>query len=116
MATNPMKDFPFEEHADLIEAALTNDVHLVHHNMVNGGFSFAWQRVSKFASGRMIEVSVSFCSPRDKFCRKMGALHALRNFFEGDTIQLPVGDEDAAVVVQRLRRTFLAASWHVLVD
>lgn len=112
MAKNILADFDYERHAALIDWALESDVHLVHTRDPyghKGGFSFAWRRCSEFAKGRMVEVAVTFCSPRDTFCRKIGAINALALFEEGNTICVPVGDEDAATIVERLRWMFNVA-------
>ena len=113
MAKNLFENFPYPEYYELLSLAKEEDVHLVHQNMGYGGFSFAWRRMSDFAKGRMVEVSVSYCSPRDQFCRKIGAYHALNNFTNDATIQVPVGDEDSAVIVQRLRNMFFASCYHL---
>lgn len=113
MAKNILADFNYEEHADLLAAAGEDGVHLVHTQYDDGtnkgGFSFAWSRCSDFASGRMVEVAVSFCSPRDTFCRKIGATNALRNFYDSRTILLPVGSSDSAEIVHNLRRVFFSS-------
>lgn len=112
MAQNILANFDYERHANLIDWALENDVHLVHTrdpNSHKGGYSFAWRRCSEFAKGRMVEVAVTFCSPRDTFCRKLGAVNALSQFEEGCAICVPVGDVDASVIVERLRWMFSVA-------
>lgn len=110
MAKSILADFDWDGYNALLEWAQEEDVHLVHNTFGGkGGFSFAWRRNSEFASGRMVQVAVSFCSPRDTFCRKIGAYNALANFDNGDTILLPVGDEDSAIIVWRLRKLFETA-------
>jgi hypothetical protein len=104
---NIFENFDYDEYHNLLDSALAEDIHLVHNNEGMGGFSFAWQRATEFAKGRMVWVSVAFCSPKDQFCRKIGAFHALDNFInKGHIILLPVGDEDAGVIVARIRHTF----------
>jgi hypothetical protein len=107
MAHNIFENFDFDEYHALLDNALDDSVHLVHTNYGKGGFTFAWQRVSPFAKGKMIKVAVSFCSHKDQFCRKIGAFNALNNFYNKDeTIQVPAGSEDSAEVVQNLRWMF----------
>jgi hypothetical protein len=78
----------------------------------NGGFSFAWKRDAGFAKSKMVEVSVSFCSYKDQFCRKIGTYNALANFFNGYTILVPAGSVDSDSVVRTLRNMFgLSYSW-----
>jgi hypothetical protein len=113
MAKNLFENFPYVEYQELLDSALENDIHIVHQNYIYGGFTFAWRRMSDFAKGRMVEVSVAFCSPRDQFCRKIGAYHALDNFDKNLRIQVPVGDKDAALIVMRLRRMFACSSFHL---
>lgn len=113
MAKHMLKDFPYVEYRSLLDSALDNDIHIVHTNFVEGGYTFAWRRISQFAKGRMIEVSVAFCSPRDRFCRKIGTYNALVKFEDGERIQLPVGDADASIIIARLRQVFGMASYHL---
>lgn len=111
MAKNILADFDFAGYEDLLDWAKEEDVHIVHtHFDHTGGYTFAWKRASEFVKGRMVEVAVSFCSPRDTFCRKIGANNALTNFENGNTILLPVGDSDSAVIVEKLRKVFYYAS------
>jgi len=113
VAKNMLEDFPYVEYHSLLANALQNDIHIVHTNFIKGGYTFAWRRMSEFAKGRMIEVSVSFCSPRDSFCRKIGTLHALSNFEDGARIQVPAGSEDASVIIHRLRAMFYESSYNL---
>lgn len=111
MAKNILADFDYELYHNLLDWAADEDVHVVHthgyQQPLKGGFTFAWRRCSEFARGRMVEVAVTFCSPRDTFCRKIGTLYALSNFENGSTIQLPVGSEDSAEIVEKLRYIFI---------
>ena len=109
MSKNIFADFDFDSYFELLEMANVEQVHLVHHNLGFGGFSFCWQRCTEYPGNKMVKVSVSFCSEKDQFCRKIGAFHALDTFFAGQLIMLPVGDQDSAVIVQRLRNIFLEA-------
>lgn len=114
MAKNIYNEFDWEDYYRLLELAMDEEVRLVHTNYGMGGFTFAWKRESAFAKSRMIRVAISFCSPKDQFCRKIGAYNALNNWFNmEDTILLPVGDEDSAVIVARLRHTFGVADDHL---
>lgn len=113
MTKNALQDFPYDEYRALLDQALDNDIQLVHHNLINGGFSFAWRRASAFAKGRMIEVAVTYCSPKDQFCRRVGAYHTLSAFLDGNTIMVPAGSEDSADVVNRLRLMFFYPVAHI---
>lgn len=107
MAKNILADFDWEGYNSLLEWAKQEDVHIVHtHFEHKGGFTFAWKRTSEFVKGRMVEVAVSFCSPRDTFCRKIGAYNALANFDNGSVILVPAGSEDSAAIVNNLRAMF----------
>ena len=110
---NIFENFDYDEYHELLNMAIDHDVHVVHDMNLRGGFTFAWQRDTPFAKGRMVKVAVTFCSPRDQFARKIGTYNALKNFGEGKFILLPVGSEDSAVIVERLRSTFEIASSHL---
>lgn len=104
MAKNIFENFDYDEYYELLNTALFDKVYLVHNNEGMGGFSFIWKRESPFKSGKMVRVAVSYCSPKDQFCRKIGALNALNNFYnKEETILLPVGSEDSAEIVAKLR-------------
>jgi len=110
MAKNILADFDYAGYESLLDFAKEEAVHIVHtHFDPKGGYTFAWRRTSEFVKGRMVEVAVSFCSPRDTFCRKIGAYNALTNFDNSNTILLPVGNEDSAKIVENLRRVFYYA-------
>lgn len=114
MSKNIFDGFDFEEYAALLQSAADDGLHIVHNfdqDYPMGGFSFVWARESEFKKARMIRVAVAFCSPKDQFCRKIGSYHALVNWYSGNSIALPVGDEDSAVIVYRLRKLFSKAEY-----
>lgn len=99
MAKEALRDFPREVYDEMLEAALETGVHIVHYRTGRtGGATIAWRRVSDNPSNRMIEVSMSFCSPRDTFVRRLGTFQALTNFFEGATIMFPIGSKDSECI------------------
>lgn len=108
MAKNMLADFDYEKYYDLLDQALESDIKLVHtQGNFGGGFTFAWRRCSEFRRDRMIEVAVTFCSPKDQFCRKIGASLTLDKFInDGYTIMVPAGSENSEEIVYNLRRMF----------
>lgn len=112
MAKNILTDFDLEGYYSLLQKAHSNGVSIVHTHApefreAGSGFTFAWKRAAKHIKCRMVEVAVSFCSPKDTFCKKIGAYNALANFDYGHTILLPVGNEDSAQIIHNLRQTFM---------
>jgi len=106
---NILQDFDYSTYYRLLEEAKDEGIRLVHNQdfYAGGGFTFAWRRCSEFSRDKMVEVAVSFCSPKDQFCRKIGASLTLYRFIEmGSTIMLPVGSEDSAHIVHALRSVF----------
>lgn len=109
MSKNIFKGFDWEGYEDLKNQALEDSVYIVHNFDVSnplGGQTFVWARDSEYKNSKMVSVSVSFCNEKDQFCRKIGAYNALERFYAGEHISLPIGDEDSAVIVDRLRRIF----------
>lgn len=109
--------FDRDEYEGLKSAAIEDGIHVLHVRRFGdavfsldssrfGGATVAWRRAGFSARSKMIEVSVSWCSPKDVFCRRIGSFQALGNFYEGNTILLPIGDEDNSEVVFRLRGLF----------
>lgn len=104
MAKNIFANFDFDEYRALLDQALDESVHIVHTNFGMGGFTFAWQRTSDFPKAKMVRVAVSYCSPKDQFCRKIGTFNALNNFYnKGESIVVPAGNQDSATIVANLR-------------
>lgn len=56
---------------------------------------------------RMIRVAVSYCSPEDKYKPKHGKYQALRRFYEGSHIALPMGSLSAEDIHTVLKNMFL---------
>ena len=65
-------------------------VHIHSDNWPRGGLTVAFRKANEFKSGTMVEVAVNTCSSKDMFSRKLGTVGALRKFFDGETIQLPI--------------------------
>lgn len=109
MAKNIFEDFDFETYTELLTEAKEDGIHLVHtfnKYYTKGGFTVAWQRAAGHKKCRMINVSVCFCSPNDFFARKIGAMNALADFYNGQKIQVSLGSEDDYEVVSALRNMF----------
>lgn len=56
---------------------------------------------------RMVEASVSYCAPEDKFKRKHGKYHALRKMYAGESLMLPLGKYPENVIAATLQDVFL---------
>ena len=65
-------------------------VHIHNEYYPRGGLTIAFKKANEFKSGTMVEVAVNTCSDKDMFNRKLGTVGALRKFFDGETIQLPL--------------------------
>lgn len=96
------------ERANLLEDAKLEGLGIVHIYNVHspkGGLTVAFRKVSKYTSGVMVEVAVQTCSQEDAFSKKVGTAGALRRFFNGETIQLPLlatyAPEDLNYAVKR---------------
>jgi hypothetical protein len=81
-------------------------VHIFDKENTLGGLTIAFRKVSKYPSGRMVEVAVATCSIEDTFSKKLGTSAALAKFFDGETIQLPLlqwytAEEDLPFVVKQ---------------
>lgn len=65
-------------------------VHLFDKTHPYGGYTVAFQRASKYTSGRMVRLAVANCSPEDVFNKRVGTTIALDNFFDGKTIEMSI--------------------------
>ena len=75
----------------LMARAKDENIGIVHiHYLPRGGLTVAFRKANEFKSGTMVEVAVNTCSSKDMFNRKLGTTGALRKFFDGETIQLPL--------------------------
>ncbi len=101
-------NFDQTDYEYLLGEALTEGKHIVHSFKpgCKGGITLVWQRTTDSPKCKMIKVSVSYCSDKDYFCRKIGAYNALSRFDVNQFVTIPIGHEDSAVIVARLRRTF----------
>lgn len=109
MAKNIFNDFDYAKYYELLESAKNDGVHLVHtfdRDFHKGGVTIAWQRTGANGHGRMLNVSVCYCSPKDYFARKIGAFNALADFYSGAKIKVPLNDEDSMLIVNNLRDMF----------
>ena len=102
------------EYETLKAAAIEDGVQLVHirrpvlnENVARfGGATVAWRRVNYNPKAKMIEIAISWCNPKDVFCRRIGSWVALNNFYEQATITLPIGSEDNSEVVNSIYTCF----------
>ncbi len=60
------------------------------------GVSVAYVPTLNSEDCRMLEVSVSYCSPEDTFSKKIGKFQALSHWFDGATVQLPLNQRRLA--------------------
>lgn len=75
----------------------TNPINIVHvfdKELPYGGLTVAFRKVTPFKSGRMVECAVATCSIEDSFNKRVGREIALRNFTNGETIKLPLDEND----------------------
>ena len=82
-----------EYRMSLMARAKDENVGIVHiHNDYHprGGLTIAFKKANEFKSGTMVEVAINTCSDKDMFSRKLGTTGALRKFFDGETVQLPI--------------------------
>ena len=104
MTKEVLRDFPQEAYDDMLDAALETGVHIVHFRTGRkGGATIAWRRTSDLPGTRMVEVAMSFCSPKDTFVRRLGTFSALTNFFEGSTITFPIGSKNSEDINHSVR-------------
>ena len=59
--------------------------------MFGNGVTIVYQPMTRSADNRMIAVSVSYCSPEDRFKKRVGKYQAYLKFLRGESIQLPLG-------------------------
>jgi hypothetical protein len=106
----PENTFDSVAYAEYLQMAKEDQVHIVHSfnpDHPKGGYTLAWQRDNPFSvRGKMIRVSVTFCSDKDHYTRKVGAFQALENFYKGASILLPVGSPNSEYIVTVLRTFF----------
>ena len=91
--TLDIKNFDKHIHTSLLNRAKeekVGHVHIFDTSKCKGGLTVAFRQSGRFKTGRMVDVAVATCSIEDTFSRKIGANIALRNFFEGNTISLPL--------------------------
>jgi hypothetical protein len=101
--------FDQEIYDNMIKFARENGIHIVHtfyKYFPFGGYTFTWQRTTINRKCKMIRVSVSFCSPKDQFDKKIGSWNALCNLQEDNAILLPVGSGNNEDIVCTLRHMF----------
>jgi hypothetical protein len=65
-------------------------VHIFDTDNPKGGLTVAFRKMSQYKSGKMVECAVATCSDEDAFSKKIGTTRALENFFDGNTIELPL--------------------------
>jgi len=109
MAKNIFEKFDFDAYRQALQAAKEDGIHLLHTfdpRSHKGGYTIAWQRDGDNPNSTMINVAVSYCSPKDYFARKIGAYNALVNAYSGKFIQMPIGSDDSNRIVSELRLRF----------
>ena len=94
---------------DLLRDAKTNGVSVVHvfdKEHPYGGLTIAFRKAKpNQVSTNMVTCSIVTCAYQDTFNRKVGTELALRNWFDGETIDLPLStgyaDEELNGIVKR---------------
>lgn len=82
-----------KELADLLNQALEDKVGIVHifdPDFPKGGLTVAFRKSNEFRSGCMVDVAVATCSQEDSFNKRIGNMRALKMFYNGETISLPL--------------------------
>jgi len=82
-----------KELADLLNQALEDKVGIVHifdPVYPKGGLTVAFRKSNEFKSGCMVNVAVATCSQEDNFNKRIGNMRALKMFYNGETISLPI--------------------------
>ena len=79
-----------------------------HAQGVKGGVTIAYRHTSPDYNGKMVEVAVAYCSPEDKFVKKVGAALAANRFMCGQTITVPAGRRSVHTTIENLRFMFTA--------
>ena len=82
-----------KELADLLNQALEDKVGIVHifdSEYPKGGLTVAFRKSNEFKSGCMVDVAVATCSQEDSFNKRIGNMRALKMFYNGETISLPI--------------------------
>lgn len=65
-------------------------VHVYSPEFPKGGLTCAFMKCTEFDGDVMVDVAVNVCSINDSFSKKIGTEGALRKFYEGETICLPL--------------------------
>lgn len=94
---------------DLLRDAKTNGVSVVHvfdKEHPYGGLTIAFRKVKpNQVSTNMVNCAIVTCAYQDTFNRKLGTELALRKWFDGETVDLPLSsghaDEDLNGIVKR---------------
>lgn len=102
-----------QERVELLKDAERNGVKVVHvfyPEFPKGGLTIAFRKsMPGQVSTNMVECAVVTCSFADNFNRKLGTTLALRQWFDGSTVALPLSsghaDEDLS---GRVKRAFMA--------
>lgn len=75
------------------------------------GVSVAFRPSIEGGNGRMVEVSVSYCSPNDEFKKKHGKYQALSKLARGEIITMPLAgalrSSEPSLVLNELLDIFL---------
>lgn len=81
---------------DFKESQFVRVVHLFDKSSAQGGLTIAYRPQicdSKgYPKGRFADVALAWCSPRDRYDRKLGELIALRKLELGECVLLPLYD------------------------
>ena len=104
-----MKNFDKQQYRDLKQFARAHNVTVVacEKSCSNyNGFTFVFAKAVESQDCRMVHVAVSYCAIEDTFRKKKGKYQALSKFYNGETIQLPLGDSSIEAIINILEDIF----------
>lgn len=111
--TFPAKNASTVNPPDIVQDGLAHGVKLLHCTGLSlcsehyNGVTIAYRRVTNTKNNRMVDVSVSYCSKHDSFNKKVGARQAMANFLNGNSISVPVRQNNSdEQMIENLRQMF----------
>lgn len=98
---------------DIVQDGLAHGVKLLHCTGLSvysgqyNGVTIAYRRVTSTKNNRMVDVAVSYCSKHDRFTKKVGAHFAMESFLNGNSISVPVRQNNSdEQMIENLRQMF----------
>lgn len=102
-----LKDIAKESNTRIISVNYSKNKELNSDYFASNGITIAYRSMTK--DGKMIAVSVSYCSKEDKFKKKIGKYNALYKLEDGQFVQLPLNNlfkYDPSTLEELLKDTF----------